>query len=109
MMEGMNRFMGSISGGNLSFDVGSIPKIPLLAKGGVLRQGTAIVGEAGAEKLQIQNGKAIVTPLSGYGHGTSSTTSHADQFYFTIQADSITEFNDLVEMAKNAQRDCRVR
>ena len=39
--------------------------LPRLAKGGVLREGTAMVAEAGPELLSMVNGKAVVTPLTG--------------------------------------------
>lgn len=41
------------------------PQIPMLADGGTLRRGSAIVGEAGAELLTVTGGAARVTPLSG--------------------------------------------
>ena len=41
-----------------------IPKIPMLATGGVMTSGVAIVGEAGPELLTMLNGKTIVRPLS---------------------------------------------
>lgn len=40
------------------------PKIPMLASGGVMTSGSAIVGEAGAELLTVENGRAIVQPLT---------------------------------------------
>ena len=43
----------------------NIPLIPELATGGVLTSGTAIVGEAGPEFVQVSNGRAMVQPLSG--------------------------------------------
>lgn len=43
----------------------SIPKIPMLAEGGYLYGGAAIVGEAGAELLTQQGGRTRVTPLNG--------------------------------------------
>lgn len=42
----------------------NIPKIPYLAKGGTISNGSAIVGEAGAEILTVSGGSATVTPLS---------------------------------------------
>lgn len=47
--------------GGKGIDIG---EIPYLAKGGHLINGTAIVGEAGPELLQVGNGKTTVTPLS---------------------------------------------
>lgn len=41
-----------------------IPKIPMLANGGHLLNGQAIVGEAGPELLSNRGGKTTVTPLS---------------------------------------------
>lgn len=43
----------------------NIPKIPMLADGGYLYGGAAIVGEAGAELLTQQGGRTKVTPLNG--------------------------------------------
>ncbi len=42
-------------------------KLPMLAKGGILSQGSAVVGEAGPELLTLTGGKAMVQPLSGNG------------------------------------------
>lgn len=41
-----------------------IPQIPMLAKGGILSRGSAIVGEAGPELLTVAGGKSIVQPLT---------------------------------------------
>lgn len=48
-----------------------ISRIPLLANGGILSSGSAIVGEAGAELLTMVDGKAVVQPL------TNNTTNYA--------------------------------
>ena len=48
----------------------NIPLIPMLADGGVLSAGSAIVGEAGPELLTMSGGRAIVQPLGG------NTTNH---------------------------------
>lgn len=46
----------------------SIPHIPeLMAKGGVLTSGSAIVGEAGPEFVQVSDGRAMVQPLGNNG------------------------------------------
>lgn len=44
----------------------SIPLIPELAEGGILTSGTAIVGEAGPELVQVSDGRAMVQPLTGH-------------------------------------------
>lgn len=46
----------------------NIPNIPeLMAQGGVLTSGSAIVGEAGPEFVQISDGRAMVQPLGNNG------------------------------------------
>lgn len=42
----------------------SVPQIPMLASGGIVSSGSAIVGEAGPELLTVQNGRAVVQPLT---------------------------------------------
>lgn len=49
---------------NLSFDLPDWD-IPFFADGGTLTRGKAIVGEAGPELLTVQNGRAVVHPLTG--------------------------------------------
>ena len=49
---------------NLSFDLPDWD-IPFFADGGTLTRGKAIVGEAGPELLTVQNGRAVVQPLTG--------------------------------------------
>ena len=48
----------------------NIGKIPYLAKGGTISDGSAIVGEAGAEILTVSGGSATVTPLGSGGSGS---------------------------------------
>lgn len=71
MIEKINKIPG--------INVGTIGKIPMLANGGVLTQGSAIVGEAGPELLSMDKGKAVVQPLT---NGSSS----AVPIYLTVQS-----------------------
>ena len=50
--------------GTIGVSIPQIPEIPLLAQGGVLTSGSAIVGDAGPELLTMKNGAAEVKPLS---------------------------------------------
>ena len=59
-----------LGGGSWHPNIPTIGKIPYLAKGGILENGSAIVGEAGAELLTMSGGRAIVQPL------TNNTTNH---------------------------------
>lgn len=73
-IEGVvNKFIGMINGvidvineiPGVSLGKISTLSLPRLAKGGVLREGQAMVAEAGPELLSMVNGKAVVTPLTG--------------------------------------------
>lgn len=52
-----------LGGGSFSPHLNTIGNVPYLAKGGVVSQGSAVVGEAGAELLTVANGRAYVQPL----------------------------------------------
>ena len=54
-----------LGGGHFGINIPYIPKIPYLAKGGILSQGSAIVGEAGPELLTMMGSRAMVQPLTG--------------------------------------------
>lgn len=53
----------------------NIPKIPLLAKGGIVKSGSAIVGEAGPELLTVLGNRTVVQPLSS-GRSIPSGSSY---------------------------------
>ena len=71
LINGVNKIPG--------VNIGQIGTIPLLANGGVLSQGSAIVGEAGPELLTMAGNKAVVQPLSG---GAATTAP----VYITVQS-----------------------
>lgn len=69
--DGLNEILRKIKGltifGAKPFDwvnTINVPKIPLLATGGILKSGSAIVGEAGPELLTNVNGRSVVQPLT---------------------------------------------
>ena len=61
-----------LGGKKFGINIPTIGKIPYLASGGVLSQGSAVVGEAGPELLTMMGTKAVVQPL------TSSTTTNTN-------------------------------
>lgn len=65
-------------GGELSVHIPTFSKIPYLAKGGILSQGSAVVGEAGAELLTMSGGRAIVQPLT---NNTNNYAGATNNFY----------------------------
>lgn len=69
LIKGINALINvanKVPGVNIG-NIGTIGKIPMLANGGVVSSGSAIVGEAGAELLTVANGKAQVQPLTQQG------------------------------------------
>ena len=75
-----------LGGGHIGFSLPTIGKIPYLARGGILSQGSAIVGEAGPELLTVSGSRAIVQPL------TNQTTNNTASFgninvYVTASSD----------------------
>lgn len=56
-----------LGGQSFGFNIGTIGKLPMLANGGRLASGSAIVGERGAELLTMQGGQAVVRPLTNGG------------------------------------------
>lgn len=54
-----------LGGGSWHPSIPNIPSIPYLANGGILSDGSAVVGEAGPEILTVSGGQAVVQPLSG--------------------------------------------
>lgn len=100
--KAIDKFNGMIAKINKipGINVGTIGKIPMLANGGVLAQGSAIVGEAGPELLSMDNGKAVVQPLT---NGSSA----AAPIYLTVQsvldgrviAESTTQYQERMARA----------
>lgn len=64
LINGLNLIPG-VDIPELKFEIPTfdLPEMPKMAKGGILRDGTAIVGEAGPELLTQIGSKTIVTPL----------------------------------------------
>ena len=72
LIDGLNQlsfdvpdWVPGLGGKSFGINIPKIDKIPYLAKGGILRSGSAIVGEAGPELLTVTNSRTIVQPLTG--------------------------------------------
>ena len=61
-----------IGGQTWGFNIPNIPSIPYLAKGGILSEGSAIVGEAGPELLTMMGKQAVVRPLTNQTSNTAN-------------------------------------
>ena len=71
LIDGLNsiqfdipKWVPALGGKSFGINIPEISNIPFLAKGGILSQGSAIVGEAGPELLSMIGGRAIVEPLT---------------------------------------------
>lgn len=84
-----------LGGAHIGFNIGKIPSIPYLAKGGVLSRGSAIVGEAGPELLTMAGGKAVVQPLTGQ---TTNTTNLGGVTFYVYGApgQDVNELTDQI-------------
>lgn len=67
LIRGINKIPG--------VNIPEIGEIAYLAKGGIMYDGTAVVGEAGPEILTMDHGRAIVQPLN-----SQPTTSYSNSF-----------------------------
>lgn len=79
MIGGLNRihfslpsWIPGVGGRSFGINIGQIGSIPYLAKGGMLSDGSAVVGDAGPELLSMVNGRAVVQPLT---NSTANTTN----------------------------------
>lgn len=63
-----------LGGKHIGFNIGKLPTVPYLAKGGTVLSGSAIVGEAGPELLTVSPGSTRVQPLTASG-GTNVPVS----------------------------------
>lgn len=79
MIRGLNKISFTIpdwvpvlGGKRFGLNIRELGKIPYLANGGVLSEGSAVVGEAGPELLTMMGGKARVEPLT---NNTTNTTN----------------------------------
>ncbi len=88
-------FTNPFSGEKVGFHFGEIGKVPYLAKGGVLSQGSAVVGEAGPELLTMMGNRAIVQPLTNQTTNTSYLGGMTVNVYGT-PGQSVEELADLV-------------
>ena len=106
---GINRLIGGLN--NIRFSVPSwvpgiggkyfgvnvpyIGSIPYLAKGGILSQGSAIVGEAGPELLTMMGSRAMVQPLTSQQKTTN--VGGINMYIYGAPGQDVNELADIVE------------
>lgn len=91
-------------GGTISANIPTFNKIPYLATGGILSQGSAVVGEAGAELLTMVNGRAVVQPLTTNNNNYAGATNN-----FYIQSNDpyavAEQVSEILEHQTNQMRE----
>lgn len=102
LIRGLNNIRFSVpswvpglGGKSFGINIGTIGKIPYLAKGGILSQGSAIVGEAGPELLTMMGSRAMVQPLTSQQKTTN--VGGINMYIYGAPGQDINELADIVE------------
>lgn len=93
VISGINALIGGLNK-IPGVNIGTIGKIPYLAKGGVLSSGSAIVGEAGPELLTVDGSRAVVQPLTNQ----TSNNYSLGGMVFNITAAPGQDVNELADV-----------
>ncbi len=103
MIDGLNSikfdvpdWVPFIGGKHFALNIGHIGNIPLLAKGGILSKGSAIVGEAGPELLTMQNGRAVVQPLNSQSSTTNNNLGGVNINVYGAPGQDVRELAEIV-------------
>lgn len=81
--------------GDFGLNIPRIGNIPLLAQGGLVSSGSAIVGEAGAELLSMTDRGALVQPLT--------TNNISNNYNTAVPAVNVTFSGNLAQLARVLQ------
>lgn len=84
-----------VGGKSFGINIPYMGKIPYLAKGGILSQGSAIVGEAGPELLTMMGSRAMVQPLASQQKTTN--VGGINMYIYGAPGQDINELADIVE------------
>ena len=74
----------ALGGKSFGLNIPYIGNIPMMAQGGILESGSAIVGENAPEILTVNQGRAIVTPLNSERNDMNPITQ--PPIYITVQS-----------------------
>ena len=101
--------IGKVFGANWTMEQIAIPHIPMLAKGGTLWNGTALVGEQGPELLtMMKNGGARVTPLNGSANALGTAGDTITLNIYGAEGQNVNNLADII-MDKIQQATSRKR
>lgn len=102
LIRGLNRirvdvpdWVPGFGGKSFGINIGTIGKIPYMAKGGVLSRGSAIVGEAGPELLTMMGSRAMVQPLTSQQKTTN--VGGINMYVYGAPGQDVNKLADIVE------------
>lgn len=84
-----------LGGKSFGINIGTIGKIPYLAKGGILSKGSAVVGDAGPELLTMMGSRAMVQPLTSQQKTTN--VGGINMYIYGAPGQDVNELADIVE------------
>ena len=102
LIQGLNKirfdvpdWVPGLGGKSFGINIGTIGKIPYLAKGGILSRGSAIVGEAGPELLTMMGSRAMVQPLTSQQKTTN--VGGINMYIYGAPGQDVNKLADIVE------------
>ena len=104
LIDGINSlsFTNPFNGETVGFNFNHFGTIPYLAKGGIVRSGSAIVGEAGPELMTVFGNRTVVQPLtSGYvsaGENRTPNGFSAGDINITVYGAQGQDVNELANV-----------
>lgn len=78
--------------------------IPMMASGGTLHSGSAIVAEAGPELIEIMNGGARVTPLTGTARNTAAGSAIGQKVFYNTYNVTVEKISSDYDVKVLSQR-----
>lgn len=108
LIQGLNKirfdvpdWVPGLGGKSFGINIGTIGKIPYLAKGGILSQGSAVVGDAGPELLTMMGSRAMVQPLTSQQKTTN--VGGINMYIYGAPGQDVNELADIVEARMEAK------
>lgn len=104
IIDGINSisFTNPFTGETIGFNFKHFGTIPYLAEGGIVRRGSAIVGEAGPELMTVLGSRTIVQPLPAgavsSGGGRYSAAAQVRDVNITVYGAEGQDVNELAEI-----------
>lgn len=102
IVTGIAAVLAAIESAKSRATSGTTNGIPMMATGGVLSSGSAIVGERGAELLTVAGGRALVQPL------TNNTTNNSDSVTNIFRVEDIETYQRIEYKIRNQRRTQRM-